>query len=132
MPSLPVPDAYLPLLTEPVLGHLATINPEGAPEVNPVWFLWQDGQILISVQGRTRKYRNMRENSHVALSIVDPNDPYRYLELRGKVADLKLYTDLSFVNLLARKYTGADYGADSVPGIERYRVTILVDRWTGQ
>ena len=132
MPLPPVPESWLPLLNEPVLGMLATINANGGPEVNPVWFLWHEGQLLLSVKGETRKYRNMRTNPNVALCIPDPASPRDYLELRGTVIDLKLYTDLSFVNLLARKYTGADFTEEGPGGVERYRVTIRVDRWTGQ
>ena len=132
MPLPPVPDSFRHLLEEPALAMLGTINPGGGVEVNPVWFLWHEGEILLSVKGDTRKYRNMRQNPNMALCIPDPASPWKYLELRGTVIDLKLYTDLSFVNLLARKYTGADFQEEAPAGVERYRVTIRVDRWTGQ
>jgi PPOX class probable F420-dependent enzyme len=132
MPLPPVAESYRPLLEEPVLGILATINAQGGPEVNPVWFLWHEEHLLLSVKGETRKYRNMRSNPNVALCIPDPASPWKYLELRGTVIDLKLYTDLSFVDLLARKYTGADFEEEGPGGVERFRVTIRVDRWTGQ
>ncbi len=131
MPRSPVPDSFRPLLTEPILGHLATIGPDGHPEVNPVWFLWENGQLLLSVKPETRKYRNLRADPHLALSILDPTDPYHALELRGMVTDFTLFTTLDFVNLLARKYTGADFASGSA-GEERYRLTVTIDRWTGK
>ena len=131
MPALPFPDSMVPLVTEPVLASLATIGPDGAPEVNPVWFLWENGEVLISVKAETRKYQSMRANPRVAFSIVDPANGFHYLELRGEAIEFTEFRDLSFVNLLARKYTGADYSA-AEDGKERYRVRIRIDRWTGQ
>jgi len=131
MPPLPVREDLLPLLEEGALGHLATISPTGQPQVNPVWFLWENDHLLISVKPETVKYRNLRANPRVAMSILDPADNYRYLEVRGEVVDFTLFTDLTFVNRLARKYTGADFRS-GVAGEERYRITIRVDTWTGQ
>jgi PPOX class probable F420-dependent enzyme len=131
MPPLPVREDLLPLLAGGALGHLATISPAGLPQVNPVWFLWENDRLLFSVKPETVKYRNLRANPRVAMSILDPADNYRYLELRGEVIDFTLFTDLTFVNRLAQKYTGADFRS-GVAGEERYRITIRVETWTGQ
>lgn len=132
MPAVPVPDRYRDLLESAVLGHLATVDPGGKPQVNPVWFLWDadGGTILLSVTAETRKLRNLQGNPAVALSISDPAQPDRYLELRGTVVELERYDTLVWVNVLARKYTGADFtrGASGL----RYKVTVRVDAWTGQ
>jgi PPOX class probable F420-dependent enzyme len=133
MPKGPVPDRFSDLLRGDALGHLATVDERGRPQVNPVWFLW-DGerqQLYLSVRGETRKYRNLRRHPHVALSVLDREQPDRYVELRGEVVAFALYLDLTFVNQLARKYTGADYTRGHA-GEERYKVTIQVDSWTGQ
>jgi PPOX class probable F420-dependent enzyme len=131
VPKPPVPETFHPLLTSQTLGHLATIGPTGRPEVNPIWFLWEDGQLLISVKPETRKYKNLRTNPACALSVLDAGNPGHYVELRGEVNEFELYEDISFVNLLARKYTGADF-AHGHPGEHRYKVTIQVNSWTGQ
>jgi PPOX class probable F420-dependent enzyme len=117
------------LLERPVLGHLATVDREGRPQVNPVWFLYDGKYLLLSVKAETAKLRNMRGNHAIALSIVDPDDPFRYLELRGIVIAFELYKTLTFVNQLARKYTDADFTGGHA-GEERYKVTIAVDKWT--
>lgn len=129
MPLGPLPESHLDLLRSPILGHLATIDPRGRPQVNPVWFLWTDDKLLLSIKPETVKFRNLRANPSAALSIVDPKDTFRYVELRGSAIDFELYTTLDFVNLLARKYTGGDFtgGRD---GEERYKVTIQVNSWT--
>lgn len=129
MPKGPLPATHLDLLDLPVLGHLATIDSRSRPQVNPVWFLWDGAHLLLSIKPETSKYRNLRSNPATALSVLDPEDSHRYLELRGTVIAFDLFSTLAFVNLLARKYTGADFtgGHD---GEERYRITIQVDSWT--
>lgn len=131
MPKGPVPERYCDILDSKVLGHLATVDPNGRPQVNPVWFLWDGEHVLLSVKPETSKYRNMRANPNVAISFSDLSRPERYLEIRGTVVELELFDNLSWVNQLARKYTGAEFtqGAD---GEHRYKVTIRVDSWTGQ
>ncbi len=131
MPQGPAPDKYNDLLIGTALGHLATVNQHGHPQVNPVWFLREAGQVLLSIQPVTQKYRNLQREPHLALSILDTANPGRYVELRGEVVEWELYRDLTFVNSLAQKYTGADYTHGFV-GQERYKVTIRIDSWTGQ
>lgn len=131
MPKGSVPVAFHDLLTSRSLGHLATVDARGRPEVNPVWFLWDGDHLLLSVRAETRKYHNLRRDPHLAISILDQAQPQRYLEIRGEVIRFDLYLDLTFVNLLARKYTGDDYKL-GFAGQERYKLTILVNSWTGQ
>src|SRR5688572_12783333 len=131
MPKGPVPDRYRDILASTTLGHLATVDPHGRPQVNPVWFIADGGRVLLSVRPATAKYRNMRANPNVAISFSDPARPDRYLEIRGSVIGFELFEDLSWVNHLARKYTGADY-TRGYPGEERYKVTVRIDSWTGQ
>jgi PPOX class probable F420-dependent enzyme len=131
MPKGSVPDRYHDILASTVLGHLATVDPRGRPQVNPVWFIADAGHIYLSVRAETAKYRNMRGNPNVAISFSDPTRPDRYLEIRGTVTEFAIYEDLTWVNQLARKYTGADYTRGTV-GEHRYKVTIRIDAWTGQ
>jgi PPOX class probable F420-dependent enzyme len=131
MPKAPVPDRFNDLLESSTLGHLATVDEQCRPQVNPVWFLWDGEHLLISVRATTKKYRNLRRNPSMSISLLDPDDPQRYLEVRGEAADFELYLDLTFVNQLARKYTGADY-TFGYAGEERYKVTMRIDTWTAQ
>lgn len=131
MPKGAVPDRYRDILESTTLGQLATIDPNGRPQVNPVWFLWDGEHVLLSVKADTGKYRNMRANPNVAISFLDPTRPDRYLEIRGSATEFELFDTVTWVNQLARKYTGADFtgGAD---GEHRYKVSIRVDSWTAQ
>lgn len=129
MPKGPLPSSHLDLLERPLMGQLATVDEAGHPQVNPVWFLFDGKRILLSVKGDTTKLRNMQENPWVALSVLDPENNYRYLELRGKVVQFALYTTLTFVNELSQKYTGHDFTGGH-RGEERYKIWISIDSWS--
>lgn len=90
------------------LANLGTVMPDGSPQVTPVWFDY-DGKIfrVNSAKGRV-KDRNMRRNPHVALSIVDPENPYRYLEVRGRVVEITEAGGDEHIDQLAKKYLGKD------------------------
>lgn len=131
MPKGEVAERYRDILESKALGHLATIGADGRPQVNPVWFIADSRYVYLSVKAETVKYRNLRDNPAVAMSIEDPGNPFRYLEVRGEVVALELFDTLVWVNELARKYTGADFRG-GVDGEHRYKVTIRIDAWTAQ
>ncbi len=112
-----IPDAYLDLLTQKkAFADLATLMPDGTPQVTPVWFDYTGGVIRVnSAKGRT-KVRNMKEGAPVALSIVDPENPYRYLQVRGKVTRVIEEGAGSHIDSLAKKYLGKDKYPWSKPG----------------
>lgn len=109
MPKPPVRAIFSGLLESPVLGHLATVDDDGRPRVNPVGLLWDGELILISMLPVTKKYAHLRRDPRLAISMHSPTDPMHFLELRGEAIDFQLYTGVTFVNLLARKYTGSDF-----------------------
>src|SRR5829696_7240059 len=78
-----IPEDYLDLLASTALAHIATIGARGEPQSTPVWFGWDGTYIRFSQTKRQQKYRNLLRDPRVALSIVDPLNPYRYLEVRG-------------------------------------------------
>jgi PPOX class probable F420-dependent enzyme len=131
MPKGEVPERYRDILASTALGHLATIGADGRPQVNPVWFLADGQHVSLSIKPETAKYRNLRANPFVAMSVSALDRPDRYLEIRGEVVEFALYETLTWVNQLARKYTGGDFtgGTDGEP---RYKVVIRIDAWTGQ
>jgi PPOX class probable F420-dependent enzyme len=89
-------------------AFLATLMSDGSPQVTPVWFNMDGDHILInSAEGRV-KVKNMREREQVALSIIDPNDPYRYIQIRGRVVEITHQGAREHIDALAKKYTGAD------------------------
>ena len=129
MPRGPLPSTHFDLLERPIMGQLATVDTQARPQINPVWFLYNGKHLLISVKGDTQKLRNMRQNRWVALAVIDPDEPFRYLELRGRVVMFELFTTLAFVNQLSQKYTGEDFTGGHA-GEERYRITIAIESWS--
>ncbi|NOK58688.1 MAG: hypothetical protein GFH27_549301n284 [Chloroflexi bacterium AL-W] len=103
-----IPEQYKDLLNTTALAHIATIGPKGEPQVNPVWFHWDGSYIQFSQTTTRQKYRNLQRDPHIALSIVDPQNPYRYIEIRGVVARVEDDPDLAFINGMAKKYLGVD------------------------
>lgn len=99
-----IPETHLDLLERPLFAHFGTTREDGSPQVNPMWFAW-DGTYLRLTGTTTRyKYRNITANPRVALSINDPDRPYRYLEVRGTVTDIAPDPGGEFFALLARRY----------------------------
>ena len=131
MPKGQVPEQYRDILDSTALGHLATIGADGRPQVNPVWFLSDGRLVYLSITPETAKYRNLRANPVVAMSVGDLARPDRYVEVRGEVVGFELFETPVWVNQLARKYTGADF-TGGTDGEQRYKVTIRIDAWTAQ
>jgi PPOX class probable F420-dependent enzyme len=104
-----IPDKYLDLLQQKkAFASLATAMPDGSPQVTPVWFDYKDGLIRInSARGRV-KTRNMTAGAPVALAIIDPDDPYRYLQIRGRVGRVSEDGADRHIDSLAKKYLGQD------------------------
>ena len=104
-----IPDAYLDLLQQKkAFADLATVMPDGSPQVTLVWFDYMNGVIRVnSAKGRT-KTRNMTEGAPVALSIMDPDNPYRYMQIRGKVTRVTEEGAREHIDSLAKKYIGKD------------------------
>ncbi len=129
MPEAPViPESHKDLLDSTALAAVATIGPTGAPQVSPVWFGW-DGQLLSFSQTKTRqKYKNLKKDDRVALSIVDPENPYRYLEIRGKVVDFVEDPDKAFIDSMSKKYLGQDRYPWNQPADERVIVVVQPER----
>lgn len=119
-----VPEDYADLLETTALVHVATIGPNGEPQNNPVWFDW-DGQHLKFSQTKTRqKYKNVGRDPRIALSLVDPENPYRYLEVRGEVTNIEEDPANDFINAMAKKYLGVDEYPYHQPGDERVVVYV--------
>ena len=104
-----VPESYLDLLTTKVtFAHLATLSGDGSPQVTPVWFDWHEGRVRInSARGRV-KDKNMERDPRVALSIIDPQNPYRHVQIRGRVVTITQEGADAHIDSLAKKYLGQD------------------------
>jgi PPOX class probable F420-dependent enzyme len=117
MASTKIPEKFLPVLTEKkALAHLATLMPDGSPQVTPVWFLYQNGKFIVNTARGRIKDRNMAQNANVALSIVDPDNPYAHLAVRGKVVRATEEGANASIDTLAKKYLDQDKYPFGQPG----------------
>jgi PPOX class probable F420-dependent enzyme len=117
--SFSIPEGYVDLLESNALAHIATIGPDGEPQNNPVWFDWDGEQVKFSQTKTRQKYKNVGREPRLALSIVDPENPYRYLEIRGEVVRVEEDPNNDFINAMAKKYLGVDEYPYHQPGDER-------------
>ncbi len=103
-----IPSSHKDLFEKKAFAHLACHLPHGAILVNPVWCTLEGDRVVInSAQGRL-KDRAMRRDNKVTVCISDPDDPYRYLELRGTVAEITTDGADEAMDRLAKKYMGVD------------------------
>jgi PPOX class probable F420-dependent enzyme len=119
-----LPATHLDLLESTALAHVATVGPRGEPQVNPVWFGWDGTHLRFSQTRGRQKYRNLRREPRIALSIVDPANPLRYIEIRGRVVGIEEDADLAFINSMAKKYLGQDRYPWHRPTDERIVVVV--------
>lgn len=116
------------LLEEPVIANLATVGGDGSPHLTPVWVdVDGDDVVINTVEGRA-KTRNLRRSATVAVSVVDPADPFRVVALQGSVADISTEDADAHIDRLARKYLGVDSYPMRQPGEERVKVRIRPER----
>jgi len=130
MPILP--EAFKDLLADETRAfvYLGTIMPDGSPQVTPVWFNTDGTHILInSAVGRV-KDRNMRARPQVALVVADPKNPYRYVQVRGRVVEITREGADAHIDTLSAKYTGALKYGGRRPGEKRVIYKILTDKVT--
>ena len=101
-----IPDKFLDLFSKPAYGYLATIMPDGSPQVTPVWVDYDGTHILINSARGRQKEKNILRDPRVAVTIHDPDEPYRYLQIRGRVVDITEKGAKDQIDRLANKYMG--------------------------
>jgi PPOX class probable F420-dependent enzyme len=123
-----IPDKYRDLLESPNFATLATVMPDGSPQVTPVWFDYDGRHIVINTAKGRVKDRNMRRDPRVAVTIMDPKNPYRYLEVRGKVAEVTESGADAHIDKQAKRYLDKDKYPFRQPGEVRVLFKIVPER----
>ncbi len=126
-------DNYLDLLQQKkAFANIATVMPDGTPQVTPVWFDYSGGKIRVNTaRGRT-KARNLKPGAPVALAIMDPDNAYRYVQIRGRVASATEHGADAHIDTLAKKYLGKDTYPFRQPGEVRIMYEIEPVSVSGQ
>ena len=106
--SVRPPESHLDLLERPLFAHFATVATDGSPRVNPMWFLWDKaaGVLKLTHTNQRHNFRYLKSNPRVALSIVDPDDGYRYMQLRGEIESVEADPTGAFYQTLQQRYRG--------------------------
>lgn len=119
-----IPQSHFDLLTKKVFWHIATMGPDDELQSSPVWGGWDGEHFLFSLTRGRQKYENLVRNPTVALSGIDPDTPYRYLEIRGTVIRVDDDSTNVFIDSMAKKYMDMDRYPWHKPG--DHRVVMVV------
>lgn len=122
-----IPERYLDLFEKKAFANLATLMPDGSPQVTPVWVDFDGTRIIVNSARGRQKDRNIERNPAVALAVSDPGNPYRYLEVRGRVVEITEEGASEHIDKMAKKYLGVDKYPNRAPGEVRvmYRIEPL-------
>lgn len=123
-----IPKTHSDLFDKKAFASLATINADGSPQVTPVWIDWDGANLLVNTaQGRV-KDRNLRRNPEVALAILDPDNPYRYLAVQGRVTKVTTDGADAHIDKMAKKYMDKDSYPFRTPTEVRVLFTIAPEK----
>jgi PPOX class probable F420-dependent enzyme len=123
-----IPVKYRDLFEKKAFASLATVMPDGNPQVTPVWCDFDGTHVLVnSAKGRV-KDRNMRRDPRVSLALIDPDNPYRYLQMQGRVVEITEDGADRHIDRMSKKYLGQDKYPYSQPGEIRVLYKIEPER----
>jgi PPOX class probable F420-dependent enzyme len=125
-----IPQEFRDLVDRPLYGGLGTIRPDDTVQVNPMWFEFDGESLRFTHTTRRAKYRNLRHNPTMSLMITDPDDPERYVELRGRLTEIVPDPEGLFYVRLAERYgnAGAQPPADRA---DRVILVMTIDKALG-
>ena len=114
-----IPENYADLFDKKVFAGLATIMPDGAPQVTPVWIDYDGECVVFNTAAGRQKDKNLQAQPLTSVMLVDPDNPYRYLEVRGSVVERITEGADDHINKMAKKYLGQDVYPFRQPGEQR-------------
>jgi PPOX class probable F420-dependent enzyme len=121
-----IPDQYLDLLTtKKAFANIATVMKDGSPQVTPVWFDYTADKLRVNTARGRVKSRTLKPGAPGALAIVDPDNPYRFVQIRGRVTSATENGADAHIDSLAKKYLGQDKYPFRAPG--EVRVTYEIE-----
>lgn len=119
------------LATLPILTVLATKRDDGSIQLNPIWFELDDGYFVVNSNTRRSWPKNLQRDKEATLLLIDPKEPERYAQIRGRLSDVIPDPNVEVINRLARRYTGKTF-RELEPGEERLTLKIEPVKVTGQ
>ena len=119
------------LITEPNIGHVATLMPDGSPQVTPVWIDTDGTHLIFNTAGGRQKTRNLERNARVAVSITDRTNAYSWIAVRGHVVEITDEGAEAHIDAMAKKYLNADSYPFRRDGEMRLIIKIAPDKVSG-
>jgi PPOX class probable F420-dependent enzyme len=123
--------SYLDLFDKKAFANISTLMKDGSPQVTPVWVDYDGEYILINSSEGRQKVKNIQRDPRIALSIQDPDNPYRKLIVRGRVVERTVQGAEAHIDKLAKKYTGAEQYKNRAPGMVRVILKIRPEHASG-
>ncbi|MEX1078272.1 MAG: PPOX class F420-dependent oxidoreductase [Homoserinimonas sp.] len=122
-----IPESHRALLDQPNIGHLATLRPDGSIQLNDMWFAFEGEHLRFTHTTTRRKFRNLLENPAMTLSVTDPGNPYRYIEVRGRLAETVTDPTGSYFTELNARY-GSVLSAPPADAADRVILVMAIDK----
>jgi len=119
-----IPQKYLDLFDKKAFGSLGTLMPDGSPQVTPVWVDREGDTVLVNTARGRQKDKNIKHDPRVSITLIDPENPYRYLEIRGRVVATTEQGAKDHIDKMAKKYLGVDKYPYAQPGEVRMLLRI--------
>jgi PPOX class probable F420-dependent enzyme len=114
------------MLSRPNPCVIATLKPDGSPHTVATWYLWEDGRVLVNMDGGRARLEYIRKDPRVSLTVLEEGNWYHHVSLRGRVVSIEEDSDFSGIDRVARHYTGQPYSARDRPRVNAW---IEVDTW---
>ena len=127
-----VPDSYKDLFQKRAFGSFTTLMPDGSPQTTPVWVDFENGKVLVNTALGRQKDKNVRRDPRVTVTLIDPDNPYRYLEIRGRVNEVTQNGAGKHIDKMAKKYLDKDKYPFARPGEQRVLIKITPEHFGTQ
>ncbi len=128
MASSTIPAGFMDLFKKPAFASLATLNADGTPQVTPVWIDFDGTHVLVNTARGRVKDRNLQRNPQVAIALLDPENPYRYLGIQGRVVEMTEQGADAHIDKMAKKYLNQDKYPFRAPGEVRVLAKIQPEK----
>jgi len=123
-----IPESFHDLFKAKTFAHVVTLFPDGTPQVTPTWIDYDEvtDHVLVNTERHRQKTKNVEQNPAIALSMLDPEDPYRYLSVTGEVEEITTEGAREHIDVLSHRYFGREYTTEIQS--ERVLLRIRPDR----
>ncbi|MGA3487828.1 PPOX class F420-dependent oxidoreductase [Micromonosporaceae bacterium DT55] len=128
MSKPPLPEEAVAMLCKANPAVITTLRPDGQPVSTATWYLWDDGRILVNMDGGRKRLDYLRADPRTTLTVLDDESWYTHVSLIGRVVEFRPDTDLADIDRISRHYTGRPYPRRDR---ERFSAVIEIDRWHG-